>query len=150
MPHRSPENPRMELVRALTSVRKAQIKVNMAIERLKAIKEFEAASRLTALNHILERISLRLETIIVTRQLSGETVKSLITLSKALETLKIHAPPHTHYAITEVQESLENIYGNLTPEPLKLNPETVKSEAEEIIKEALKTANNKTQNKHHT
>ncbi|MDM7275994.1 MAG: hypothetical protein P3X22_007790 [Thermoprotei archaeon] len=144
MLRRGSENPRMDLVRALTSVRKAQIKVNMAIERLKAIKEFEAASRLAALSEILERISLRLETIIVTRQLSGEAVKSLVALSKALETLKIHAPPHTHYAITEVQESLENIYGNLIMEPLELSPETVNSEVEEIIREAFKTVNNKT------
>ncbi len=143
MLRRSSENPGMELIRALTSVRRAQIKVNRAIERLKALKEFEAASRLAALSDILERISLRLETIIVTRQLTGEAVKSLVTLSKALETLKIHAPPHAHYAITEVQESLENIYGSLILEPLKLDREALNSEVEEIIREALKIANKK-------
>jgi len=58
-------NLRGYIVKALTEVRRAQVRIRVARSRLESLNDIEGAVRMEALNEVLERIALRLETLLV-------------------------------------------------------------------------------------
>jgi len=144
VPGRSDGGLRGYVLRALTEIRRAQVRIRIARSRLEALNDIEGAVRLEALNEVLERIALRLETILVLSTASPELLRALVTAGRALEPLRHHAPPDIKQMIVEVQETLDKIQNTLTPvEPVVSNPSIVGGEAEEVLREAMEVARRK-------
>jgi len=143
VPGRSDGGLRGYVLRALTEIRRAQVRIRIARSRLEALNDIEGAVRLEALNEVLERIALRLETILVLSTASPELLRALVTAGRALEPLQHHAPPDIKQMIVEVQETLDKIQNTLTPvEPVVSNP-SIGDEAEEVLREAMEVARRK-------
>ncbi len=134
---------RSYIVRALAEIRRVQVRIRIARSKLEALNDREGAVRLEALNEILERIALRLETLLILGMASSELLKSFYVTSKALEPLQHYAPPDVRHMVMEVQQILDRIQNIITPVEWIENSNIPVREAEEVLREAMEIARNK-------
>lgn len=134
-------NLRGYIVKALTEVRRAQVRIRVARSRLESLNDIEGAVRLEALNEVLERIALRLETLLVLGTASPELLRASLVAGKAVEPLKQHAPPDVRHMVMEVQQALERIHSiTAPPEPPGPSLSIASSDVEEVLREAIEVA----------
>ncbi len=129
-------------MRALAKIRRAQIRIRIARSKLESLNDIEGAVRLEALNEILERIALRLETILILGVVSSELLRVLTTTKVAVESLKQYAPPDIGHVVMEIQQVIGKICNSMNLVGLTDHDINVDKaeEVENFIREAMEIA----------
>ena len=129
------------IVRALTEVRRAQVRIRVARSRLEALNDVEGVVRLEALNEVLERVALRLETLLVLGVASSELLRASLVAVRVLELLKQYAPPDVRHLVAEIQQALERIHSmTVSSKLLEASPRIDSSDVEDVLREAIEVA----------
>jgi len=131
---------RSSIFKILSDIRRAQVKIRTSIMRLKALGDKDTAIKLTAMNDILERIALRLETMLILGYVNSELVKTPLALTYAIEVLKAYTPPDIHYTITITQEAIEKLIVDTLRDFPQIPIDNLRNEARLVLEEALKNA----------
>jgi len=134
------EGLRGRILRVLVEIRRAQVRIRSAKAKLQSLNDVESAARLEALDELLERIALRLETLLVLGFASGELVRAAAVASRAIEPLKHHAPPDVAYILSDTQSVIEKLYNTWSSSSIEPIQPITRSEVEEVLREAIEKA----------
>lgn len=127
-------------MRALTEIRRAQVRIRNARLKLRSLNDTESMAKLEVLEELLERIALRLETMLVLGISSSELLRSLLVTSKALEPMKQYAPPDTLHLMSSLQVAIEQLYQTVTPSNATLESLIAEDEVKAVLREAMERA----------
>jgi len=136
---------RRALIEALGLVRKAQMEARKGVARLSRLADKveggrELLLRLETLNIVLERVALRLNTLLVTGVLSRELLEPVSALVKELYSESRDLGPSIAQALSELDDILESIAATAPPPEPLTRREYLREEARSIILEARREA----------
>lgn len=127
-------------MRVLAEIRRAQVRIRIARSKLEALGDMDSIVKLEALNELLDMIAMRLETLLILGYASGELIKSSLAASRALESLRYHAPPDVGYVISELQQFMEMLYATRVNDIGARGVEVTRDDVEAILREAMEAA----------
>jgi len=137
---------RRAIIEALGLVRKAQVEARKGAMRLSRLADKIEGGRqmlvaLETLDLVLERIALRLNTLLVTGVITKELVAPVSALVKELYQQSQDLGPSISQALSELDDILESLAATApAAEPLYKREEDLREEARNIILEAQREA----------
>jgi len=137
---------RRAIIEALRLVRKAQVEARKGARRLSRLADRIEGGRqmlvaLETLDLVLERIALRLNTLLVTGVITRDLIAPVSALVKELYQQSQDLGPNIAQALSELDDILESLTAAApAPEPLYTKEEELRAEARDIILEARREA----------
>ena len=134
----SPQSVRAAAIRALAEIRRAQGRIRMLAERTRDLDR-GTQLRMLAIVELLERMALRLETVLSLGYATPDLLRTPMVIVYAIGAMKSFVPPDVRLSLSTIQENIETIRISAAQE-LKIPEEELRKEAEQVMREAMEAA----------
>ncbi|MEN3000003.1 MAG: hypothetical protein ABDH61_05455 [Acidilobaceae archaeon] len=134
----SSQGVRTAALKALTEIRRAQLRIRALAERTRELDR-ENHLRMLVIVELLERMALRLETVLSLGYVTPDLLKAPLVIVYAIGALRSFVPPDVRLSLSAIQEGVETIRVSAFPE-LRVSEEELRREAEQVIREATEAA----------